>query len=234
MRSLPDFDPSPYDSKIDSLFSRLEDRRPTNRTTLVINKASLNKASDYGLKAGVVAGALFVVAAGVSIDIKRDNLPDLTAWVVGFSSLALSSFYLAAQLTRATNKLPVWVDAGLGLIGRSLPLTKHHAEQIANWSKRHPRLVDLLGRWQANNADVTLNMSNYRALSSTMHKVKKVEDARSAAEGAHDREQRRRQDVDAVLRDTGIASAATRIRLEDVASHADPGRLTAPTPKRSI
>lgn len=232
MKPLPPFDPSSYDQQIEQVFDRLERRIPRGRQTTTL-RADLTKARHRLISLSIISGACSIVVAGYTYSLGTSVMPTKAMIVGAALSTAAACFYTAAKFGNKKNFTGL-VDSCLGLVGRSLPISKSQAQIIANFSQKHPRIVEILGRWQAANPDNTLNLSNFRTLMASVREVEQIKEDRAEAHRQHIREQERRQAVQQTLRETGIASVASKVRLEGVATQDDPNRLDRPAPKRAL
>lgn len=201
-----------YDAAIEQLFDKLERkshrRRLTVRPNLKVLGVTFNTVGIVGTLVGMV---------GMVEMASRD--PVIAMASAGGCGLALGLIMLPAW-EKGYKRV---VSAGLGLVGRAMPLHVDHLNEITRWAKAHPRLVPILGKWTTQNPDGLLNDTDYRVVQKTMTRVSALQMASFEASL-----QRR------AFEESGVDLAARRHLLTEVAKDAASTKTASSTPPRAM
>ena len=188
-----------YTSQIEQTFDKLENSR---RRAIKSSPAP----SDGWRIAVFGASALGFVASAVSVSLLSD-LNTVGTWS-STMGLCFSSLGLVTSSHKDWHEKSIQI--AMILCGRSRPLTSRQADNLSVWSRQHPRLVSILGKWAANNKDGMLNERDHDNVRRAVKKVENIGD--KIIELA---------EINKSLLDAGIASSTKRHKLANIANQKD-------------
>ena len=213
MKQLPPFDEDHYNSQIEALFGRLERVKPLGRRTYVGDKKALFRRVK---RVSMTLGAVSALSSLVSVfafprTVGNSTVLTQTSVCLGLLVLGGAFIWLGLEASARSSRL---LNSIMSLKGYASSLSVEKAKEVAEWSKRHPRLLPLLARWQVANPDKQLNDADFRVLEKSMCRIGSIESARDRHAMLQAKEQARRFQVEGVLSEAGIISAANKLQLE--------------------
>jgi len=221
MKQLPPFDEDHYNSQIEALFGRLVGRlervKPLGRRTYVGDKKALfRRVKRVSMTLAILTALFAFVLAFYTPEEVVGSLTILShvSACLGILGVAGAFIYIGMQ---ASQRSPQLLNSILSSRGFALPLSAERAKKVAEWSKRNPRLLEVLAKWQVANPDNQLNDADFRVLEKSMRQISSIESERDRRKKLQTKERVRRVLVDSILSEAGIISAANKLRLEEVA-----------------
>lgn len=150
--------PQDYSDRIEKIYASLEKSRPLRSSDMALPN----------LKRVFIAGSLLsftsaIVAGFFSPNVVSNSVAAGSAVMAGVMSIMLADVSQAGKFL-------------LPLSGKSTPIGLREAELLSIHTKNYPRLVEIVGKWMADNPDGKLNMNNFYRLEKAVKKIQKSED----------------------------------------------------------
>lgn len=156
-----------YTRKIEQIYEELGRAGKRARKTVQWGEPDSGKFSVMAASTNfTLIGAMYIgaVFSGVEDTTVAKYLP-----LVPLTLLPLSYYLNDPDHKERKGK---FINVFLGLAGRSLPMNKNAIEDIQNWAGKHPRLVEVLGRWTTERDDGELNLADH---SRVQKKIRQLE-----------------------------------------------------------
>lgn len=207
-----------YNREIEKIFRKMERRWQLPRKA-ISKEAEARYNKKFTVMSIVASGAAVAGAAGLVLTSVISNPgvgTAVTTLLAGGGGAVIGRF-------AARNLIDSYVITPVRIFGKAEPIRIYQAETINAWAKRHPRLVEMLGKWGAKNLDGQLNSVDFDVLDKNMRKIEALEELRDNA-----------IENETALSKSGITQSIKRTKLGKIAKNGSQdsgGVIPVPNPK---